>query len=315
MERKDTQVLVIGEALLDVIAGEQTIATPGGSPANVAKGLGNLQRKVSLATCLGKDKIGERIYQHLHSKGVEIASGYRQADYSSIAQVHLDSAGHPSYEFELLWELPSTSAQEKTESEREPVIVHTGSIACTLEPGWKQALEMVKMAKDKALITYDPNVRPVIMGQREEALEKILAFVAEADLVKVSDEDLAWLYPDTDPGEVAKNWLEQGPALVVVTLGAEGFLAVNSSGVSIRVPAFKVEVADTVGAGDSVMSALIDYLIEHDIFGMSGRKALAELDFDSLREMLVHAGTIAAITVSRPGANPPTREELDQVFS
>ncbi|MGM7422243.1 PfkB family carbohydrate kinase, partial [Cellulosimicrobium sp. CpK407] len=160
-----------------------------------------------------------------------------------------------------------------------------------------------------ATITYDPNARPALMGDPADARARIEALVALADVVKVSDEDLAWLVPGTDPVAVARDWLALGPALVVVTYGGEGALALTAAGEQ-RVTAPRVEVVDTVGAGDSFMGALLDGLWDAGLLGADRRDALRAVDTATLTRLLERCAAVAAVTVSRAGANPPRRAEL-----
>jgi len=190
--------------------------------------------------------------------------------------------------------------------------VHVGSIGAVLEPGAAKIAALLGSARRRAVLTYDPNLRPSIMGGRDDVRPAVLALVAGSDVVKVSDEDLEWLEPGTAPQDVARTWAAAGPALVVVTLGAEGSFAVTAEGVEVAVPAPRVDVADTVGAGDSFMGGLIDGLWTNGLVGSGKHDAIAALSVDDLTQLLEQAARIAAITVSRPGANPPTRQELDQ---
>jgi fructokinase len=159
-------------------------------------------------------------------------------------------------------------------------------------------------------ISYDPNVRPALLGTPEEARPGIEKLVAISDVVKVSDEDLEWLYPDRDDEEVARDWLGWGPVLVVVTRGGKGVYAVTAD-LELRRPATPVDLVDTVGAGDSFTSGLLDGLRRADLIGGARRDALAAIDESSLISVLDEASLVAAITCSRPGANPPTKAEVD----
>ena len=164
--------------------------------------------------------------------------------------------------------------------------------------------------RDHSSVSLDPNVRPELMGdphRSRERLESVLRFV---DVVKASDEDIAWLYDGADAESVARGWLEAGPGLAVVTMGANGCFAVSQHG-TCRVPPVRVDVVDTVGAGDTLMAALIDGLMDARTLGPRSSHRLAGLDADELRKVLARAGRAAAINVSRAGANPPSKEELD----
>jgi fructokinase len=298
-------VLVVGEALVDIVlrgavpAGEH----PGGSPANVALGLGRLGRRVSLLSRLGDDARGERVRAHLAASGVGLAAGTLATGPTSTATARLDERGVASYEFELDWQLPDAV-------ELPPVLaLHTGSIAAFLAPGGDAVLELVRRVQGHLTVSYDPNARPVLMGSAAAARERVERFVAAADVVKVSDEDLAWLTPAADPADVAQDWLALGPALVVVTRGGEGATGVCAAG-RVDVPAPRVAVVDTVGAGDAFMAGLLDALARAGLLGAERSGALRAITVDSLATAARRATRVAAITCTRPGADPPTRAEL-----
>lgn len=298
--------LIIGEALVDIVekAGQETEEFPGGSPANVALGLARLGNDVELLTWFGGDERGGAILRHLTGSGVSLSPGSDTAERTSTARAQIDAEGVASYEFDLEWRLPELVVREGV------TCVHTGSIAAVIKPGGQQVLEIVRSVRDQATVTYDPNLRPVLMGSPEETRPIVEDLVEVSDVVKVSDEDLAWLEPGTDPHEVARQWVTRGPALVVVTLGGEGAFAVTASGHETKVATPKVQVADTVGAGDSFMGGLLDGLGHAGLLGAENRQALRDIDADTVGSVLDQAIRIAAITVSRPGANPPTRAEL-----
>lgn len=302
------QALVVGEALVDIVErpGTPPLAYPGGSPANVAIGLARLGREAQLLTWLGEDAGGDLVRDHLEASRVRIASGSQRAARTSTARALIDADGSATYEFDLEIDYPEHQVAEDT------VVVHVGSIGAVLEPGAAKIAALLGSARRRAVLTYDPNLRPSIMGDRDEVRPAVLALVAGSDVVKVSDEDLEWLEPGTAPQDVARTWAAAGPALVVVTLGAEGSFAVTAEGVEVAVPAPRVDVADTVGAGDSFMGGLIDGLWTNGLVGAGKHDAIAALPVDDLTQLLEQAARIAAITVSRPGANPPTRQELDQ---
>lgn len=309
-------VLVVGEALVDQVrrADGTTDEHPGGSPANVALTLGRLGREARLATHVGHDERGERIRAWLADSAVTLTPGSDGAPATSVARAVLDGSGAATYDFAITWDVaPGTAATDGT------LAVHTGSIAAVLEPGARKVRDLVLAARERSTITYDPNARPSLMGTPEEALARIEPLVEAADVVKVSDEDVAWLYPGEDPVEVARRWADRsgaersrsvrGPAVVVVTFGGEGAVAVCAAG-EVRVAAPRVEVVDTVGAGDTFMGALIDGLWERDLLGADRRGALRAIDLPTLTAVLGRCVAAAAVTVSRAGANPPRRDEL-----
>ncbi len=302
-------VLVVGEALVDIVlrgavpAGEH----PGGSPANVALGLGRLGRQVSLLSRLGDDDRGERVRAHLASSGVQLAPGTLAPGRTSTATARLDERGVASYEFELDWRLPDAVELPAARA------LHTGSIAAFLAPGGEAVLELVRRARGRLTVSYDPNARPVLMGNAGPARERVERFVAAADVVKVSDEDLAWLAPSSDPADVAQDWLALGPALVVVTRGGDGATGVCAAG-RVDVPAPRIQVVDTVGAGDAFMAGLLDALARAGLLGAERSEALHGISTEALTVAARRAARVAAITCTRPGADPPTRAELVALY-
>lgn len=304
------RALVVGEALVDVVErpdGERA-EHPGGSPANVALGLSRLGRRADLLTWLAPDTHGDLVRAHLEASGVHVLTGDQHPRSTPLATATLDAEGAATYVFDLTWELPSTWDEEPGD----PVVVHTGSIAAVLQPGGDAVARLVEQRRAVATVTYDPNLRPALMGSPEQALPAVERLVALADVVKVSDEDLAWLHPGIPLAEIARDWLTRGPAVVVVTLGGDGAYAVTADGVELTVDAVRVEVADTVGAGDSFMSGLIDGLWTAGLLGAGARPALRAVDATVLQQVLARCVRIAAITVSRAGANPPSSAELDE---
>jgi fructokinase len=300
--------LVVGEALVDEVrAADGTVAAhPGGSPANVAIGLGRLGREVELLTWLGPDAYGTLVADHVEASGVRLAPGSTDAASTSVATAVLDATGAATYQFDLEWQLPAGDATPGA------LVVHTGSIAAVLEPGGSRVAEILRAARDTATITYDPNARPSLMGSPADALAKVESVLALSDVVKVSDEDIEWLTGLT-PDAVAPQWLERGPRLIVVTRGGEGASAWTGDGRRVDVAAPRVVVADTVGAGDSFMGGLIDGLWSAGMLGASNRERLSSIPTEVLEQILTRCVRIAAITVSRAGANPPTLAELDAV--
>lgn len=302
----DPLALVVGEALIDVVhrADGSVDEHPGGSPANVALTLGRLDRRAQLLAWIGTDSYGDRIRSWLSGSHVELAPGSDGAASTSIATAHLGADGGATYDFDLTWALPADVTIPD-----ETVVVHTGSIAAVLEPGAAAVRRVIAAARPRATVTYDPNIRPTLMGDPRDVRPGVEALVAGADVVKVSDEDLLWLYPGADLDVVATRWQRSGPSLVVVTYGGDGAVAVTA-GSRLEVAAPKVTVADTVGAGDSFMGALLHGLWSADLLGGDRRAALAAIDDATLREVLDQCVRVAAITVSREGANPPRLREL-----
>jgi fructokinase len=304
------RALVVGEALVDVVRRpDRSIEEhPGGSPMNVAIGLGRLGRAVDLLTWLGPDARGDAVRRHIEASGVRVLTGDRAPASTPVATAILDPDGVATYEFDLTWDLPGHWDAPAAD----PIVVHTGSIAAVLAPGGVAVARLVAAHRASSTITYDPNLRPALMGTPRATRPVVEALVAQSDVVKVSDEDLTWLHPGVAPTEIADEWARLGPSLIVVTGGGEGAFACTAGGARVTVPAPRVVVADTVGAGDSFMSGLIDGLWSAGLLGADRRGALAAVDAATVERVLARCARIAAITVSRAGANPPTSAELGE---
>jgi len=296
--------LVIGEGLIDLIRrpGQPDDARVGGSPLNVAVGLSRLDIPAVLQTRIGCDAHGVLIEDHLADNEVELGPRSITAEPTSTAIATIAEDGSASYEFDIDWSV--ARGPDLT-----PRLVHTGSIAAVLEPGASVVLETIEALRATATISYDPNVRPQLMGSRESARKRIEEFVEHADVVKASDEDLAWLFPGTAPEDVVRRWLRLGPALVVVTLGAAGAYAA-ARGAAVHIPAPPTTVVDTIGAGDSFMAGLLAALSDAGLLGRAQAERLRNLDADQVNEVLEFAAGCAAVTVSRPGADPPRRDRV-----
>ena len=307
---------VIGEALVDVVQrpGLESHAHPGGSPMNVAVGVSRLGHEAQFIGRYGKDAYGDLIDAHLRASGVLLPVG-ADAKKTSVAQATIGDTGAAEYEFDIDWSLDAAQAA-LDEVGKNATAVHVGSIGAMLEPGASAVLNTVKQAAPHALISYDPNCRPSIVPDAAEARAWAESIVRHSDVVKASDEDFLWLYPNRTLEESARAWLELGASLVVVTRGEMGPWAITrkTSPDGIALPAYRVEVADTVGAGDSLMAALIAALLDRDIKGAGARAAIELLSKDDLKEILAFAAVAAGITVSREGANPPSRDELNAVL-
>ena len=302
--------LVIGEALIDVVRrpdGSES-AHVGGSPANVALGLGRLGKTVELLTWIALDEYGRMIREHLEASGVTLVRGSESAIHTPVATALLDESGVAHYDFDLAWGVSPGAAPT-----RRPTVVHTGSIGAIMVPGGTEVRRLLERHRDTATITYDPNVRPALMGSPVTAGKQIERLVELADIIKVSEEDLNWLDPESPPNTLARKWLTMGPSIVVVTRGGEGATAFVGDGRKIDVAAPRVPVADTVGAGDSFMAGLIDGLWSQGYMGAENREMLPEVTTDVITYVMSRCVGIAAITVSREGADPPTREELGEV--
>jgi fructokinase len=294
-------VLVIGEALTDIICTRDgRLEHPGGSPANVALGLARRGVPTSFLTALGRDARGEAIASRLARAGVDLLPESWSLASTSTACAEITDDGAAHYEFDLAWELPAEVALPAADH------VHVGSVAAFLAPGADRVEELVRGLHGVASVSFDPNIRPALVGPPSQARERFERLAALADVVKLSDEDAQYLYPRLEVGEAAGAILALGPHIVALTLGARGSLLVSDSG-SVEVEPVQTTVVDTVGAGDSYMSALLHALLAAD------RPRLEPADRVDLAAAGAYAARAAAITVSRPGAEPPALlEELSR---
>ncbi|MEV7632252.1 PfkB family carbohydrate kinase [Microbacterium sp. NPDC089318] len=299
---REPRVLVVGEALVDIVrrADGGTTETPGGSPANVALTLGRLGHAPQLLTAVGADRRGEKLQRWLAASGVDLVG--TKIERTSTAQATLDAHGAASYEFEVDWRIDAADAARAD-------ILHVGSIAAALEPGARTVSDIVDRHRGLALIGCDPNVRPSLIEDSVASRQKMHELLARADVIKASDEDLAWLYPGLDAMTAARELLLAGALLVVLTQGSAGAIALRGDD-EVRVPAVPVDVVDTVGAGDTFMGALLHGLLRHGISGSTSRASLGLLSLPRLIQILRRSTLAASITVSRPGADPPTWAEL-----
>jgi fructokinase len=297
--------LVVGEVLVDVVRppGGPVEQHPGGSPGNVALGLARLGRAVRLVTELADDAHGALVRRHLTSAGVHLDLSLPVSGRTATATAVLDDRGSATYTFDLTWSLAHLRTMPTARH------LHTGSIAVTLAPGADVVARVAGSAREHATVSFDPNIRPALVDDAAAVRGRVRRMLELADVVKVSDEDLAWLHPGQDPGSVAQEWLTLGPCLVVVTLGRGGSLAVTRSGV-VHVDPILVDVVDTVGAGDSYMAALLDGLDSANLLGAARRAALRDAMVETVAPIVERAAEAAAITVSRAGAQPPTTAEL-----
>ena len=302
-------ILAIGEALIDVVMTYEQpdfpVEIPGGSPANVALTLGRLGRPVALATWIGLDERGRLIDFHMSDSSVHVTGASRGASHTSTALARLDENGTASYTFDLEWAPAPPITVPPTAQ-----IIEAGSISAIIEPGASAVLDALTRGREHALVCFDPNARPSIMGEPSAALASLERFIALADVVKVSDEDIDWLTGGASIDEVVDRWLGMGPSLVVVTRGKHGSLAVTSSGLRFTKTPSDVKVVDTVGAGDSFMGGMIDAMWGMGLRGADAREALRSLPEEQVRAIIDRASAVSDVTVSRKGANPPWAHEL-----
>jgi fructokinase len=295
-----TRGLVIGEALIDIVRHGDVTEHVGGSPLNVAVGLARLGRGIDFLTHIGNDERGRRIADYLNSAGVQLVRGSGSARRTPTAIATIAGDGSASYTFDLEWALSGTPEVAP------PVVVHTGSIAAVREPGCLAVAALLDAYRVSATISFDPNVRPSLIVDRDLARDRIAHLVERSDIVKASDEDLRWIDPDHEVDRTARAWLASGPAIVVVTMGGQGARAFCSAG-EARVPATPVRVVDSVGAGDAFTVGLLDALWGMGLLGGGQHGALGRIGLEALTAALESASLSSALTISRAGADLPDR--------
>ncbi len=298
------QVWVVGEVLIDLIReGADRKPVVGGGPANTAKSLAKLGIDTQFIDGISTDGYGQMAKDELVSAGVKLDYVKYSDKPTGLAIVSLSESASATYEFviENMATFDFTSDWLPNPQTDRPSLLHIGTLATVIEPGasvlFKWAQSVVKVAP----IVFDPNIRPAVISDREQYLAQIERWVAISSVVKVSDEDIKWLYPSIKIEEVVNNWLTKGPSLIVVTYGDKGLTGYRKGEV-VSVKAVKVKVADTVGAGDTVGAILVEAIVKDGLASLTGSR---------LEIMLKRAAKAAAITVSRVGANPPTSEELE----
>ena len=230
-------VVVIGEALIDVVTTpEGTNEHPGGSPANVAYGLARLGVSTGLLTSIGTDGRGDALEEHLTGAGVTLLPGSRSLERTSTATATLARDGSASYAFDITWDVEPLDPTLTP-----PRIVHTGSIASFLSPGASGVKSMLQELRSECIITYDPNIRPALLGTHAEARHTFEELVQLTSVVKLSDEDAAWLYPRKALEETATHILDMGAELAVITRGSSGSLLATPT-TTLSTPAVKTSV-------------------------------------------------------------------------
>ncbi|MCH7231308.1 carbohydrate kinase [Glycomyces sp. L485] len=301
---------VIGEALIDLEVSEaeprRPTAHPGGSPMNVAVTLGRLESETAFLGRLSSDAFGRLLRGHLADSGVDLRCAVDASEPTSLAIVSVAPDGSASYSFHV----SGTADWQWTAAELpgDPGLdaVHAGSLALAVEPGAAVVERWLAGLSTDTTVSLDPNVRPALLGDREAFRDRIDRWLAFSSIVKVSHEDLEWIWPGADQAELARHWVDKGRELVVVTRGGDGSLVV-CGGETFEVPAAETDMVDTVGAGDAFSGGLLDWLGRHDRLRPEG---LARLSAGEARTAVEFASEVAAITCSRAGANPPRRDEL-----
>jgi fructokinase len=290
---------VCGEVLIDILPSGPVV---GGGPANTAKALARLGLQVDFIDGISTDAYGVTARKELERDGVGLTLALDSDKPTCTATVTLDSAGSASYEFVI----DGTATFDFNDSwlpdpERlKPAVLHIGTLATIVEPASTTLQNWAIKCAEFAPIVFDPNVRSSVVGDREKYRSAVEKWVGISSVIKLSDDDVSWLYPEESMDEVAKRWIAGGASLVVVTRGAHGIIGYTEHGYE-EVDGAKVAVVDTVGAGDTVGAILVEGIMKHSVIGLQGQV---------LNAVLHRAAIAAGITVSRAGAQPPRLHEL-----
>ena len=299
-------VWVCGEALIDLIpirpGSDQRQVIPGGGPANTAHALARLDIPIEFIGGLSDDQYGKRMRAEFIAGRVGLTFTPEHQLPTCLAIVSIDVDGGATYEFKIDGTATFAFATENLPDPKliKPDAIYVGTLGTIIEPGARILKDWIIQAKNYAPIIYDPNIRSSVISDRSRYQEVVKNWVALSNVVKASEDDLAWLYPDTNPLERARLWISQGVQLVVITKGENGMVGVTENQ-EVSIPGVKVDVIDTVGAGDTVGAVLVEALVE---------LGLEKLTSELLSHTLNRAALAAAITCSRAGANPPTKAEL-----
>ena len=294
-------IWVAGEVLIDLIPKDGArVAIVGGGPANTAKALARLGLDTYFIDGISTDHYGQQARAELLADGVKLDYTLTSEKPTCLATVTLDAAGGASYEFLIdgtaTFEFHRSWLPDATNP---PAVLHIGTLATLIEPG---ASNLFSWAKEvDAPLVFDPNIRTSVLGDRKRYQAVVEKWAEISSVIKMSDDDVAWLYPEMDFRSAAKNFINEKTQLVVVTRGAVGIDGFTQGG-EVSVPGVKVNVIDTVGAGDTVGAIIVEGLVKDGLDNLVGT---------TLEKLLNRAAQAAAITCSRKGANPPTQEELE----
>ncbi|MDK3257839.1 PfkB family carbohydrate kinase [Blastococcus capsensis] len=330
MQTPARTLCVLGELVVDLLPVPEAgvgpegtsphyVARPGGNALNVAVAAGRLGAPVRLLARLGTGPLAGHLRRHAELAGVDTAGFVDAGEPVSLAVVGLGPDGSPDYGFHVV----GAADWQWTDEELDRVLpdevgaLHVGSISSWTEPGSAAIARLVPRLAGTALISVDPNIRPMLAdgpvgaslgNDRPAVTRRLIELVAHADLVKVSAEDLAWLEPETtDLDEAARRWAERGPALVVLTDGGAPLRIARPGRPLLHRESPRVDVVDTVGAGDSLAAGLLTGLLA---VGVADRTSLERLPDDELLALVDDAALVAALNCTRVGADPPTRDEL-----
>ena len=292
-------IWVCGEVLIDILP---TGPVVGGGPANTAKALARLGYDVDFIDGISTDAFGVSARKELSQDGVGLDLTLSSDKPTCTATVTLDSKGSASYEFLIAGTatFDFDSSWLPDPSRLKPSVLHIGTLVTVIQPGADVLYGWAVQVGEFAPIVFDPNIRPSVLGDRAQYVQSVEKWVNISSVVKVSDDDIKWLYPDQSLDEVAHRWIAGGVSCVVITRGAHGLIGFTEHGME-EVDGAKVAVIDTVGAGDTVGAIVVEGIIKHSVHGLEGHV---------LNEVLHKAAVAAGITCSRAGAQPPRTHEL-----
>lgn len=311
----DDHIVVIGEALIDLI--QQTDgsyqAKPGGAPANVSIALARLGAHVSFAGRMSTDGFGEQLHAWLSVEDIDLSLVERTADPTTLAVASLDEKGKATYSFYVKgtadwgWTLGAFTNLDVTP----PAAIVIGSLATAIDPGATviEHLAASLHSSQSSAVVIDLNIRPGLGFDRDAERLRVDRQIRFAHLIKASDDDLAWLYPERTPDETAAAWAADGH-FVIMTRGADGATLFTPLGETVSVSAPVITLVDTVGAGDSFLGTMLYGLQQRAALGRNAGALLAGISIDDWRQLLSLAAKVGAITCSRAGCNPPTLAEL-----
>lgn len=298
-------IVISGENVADLLPAEDGLLRTalGGGPANTAVAAARLGGEVSFAARFGSDAFGAAFRERLGAAGVDLRHAVRLEASSALALTRIGADGSASYDFWLRGAADFAATHLPEAELDDGDIRHIGSLAAYWLPGADVAERWIEHAP--GTVTFDVNLRPVVLEHQPDAVRRLERLVQRSDVVKASDEDLRLAFPNVAPEETARRWLDGGvlgaPKLIVITLGADGAVGLVRGEPRVHVPAPRVEVVDTIGAGDAAMGAL---LVRLDAIGLD---AVVE----DLEETLRFAASVAALACTNAGAYAPSADEVD----